>query len=364
MSESIGTFALSSRGLMNIPKRQDLDDFEFIVGNSRYRCPWFIADFLSPRVGQLHSIDNTHCEFIVKTSDVNGDFSKFISLGRGERVEIDSGLGSFFETLGEEFLNEELMNFVSSQVELITENVVGRLCRRYLLNFDCSREIDFIASHFTEIDESSLKTLDDSILSQILSSSSLKIENEDWLYEHIWSLVESDRSHFSLVQFIKFEFVSAGVASRFIEAGLEFVDLIDSSIWLSLGRRFVQEVVPSGNDDRVMLHETRFAPDGKSLDGIISHLTSKCGGNVHNNGIITASSSSVYDSRHPKNALDFQNVSTYFISDNVANSWICLDFKNMDVTPTHYSILSHLGQTNQQRHPKSWCLEVSGDGQA
>jgi hypothetical protein len=73
--------------------------------------------------------------------------------------------------------------------------------------------------------------------------------------------------------------------------------LIDSSIWLSLGRRFVEEVVPSGNDDRVMLHRTPFALDGKSLDGIISHLTSKCDGNVHDNGMMTASSSSVHDSR-------------------------------------------------------------------
>jgi hypothetical protein len=97
----------------------------------------------------------------------------------GERVTIDSGLGSFFEARGDELLNKELRDLVSSQVELTTENVVGRLCRRYLSNFDCSREIDFIVSHSTEIDESRLKTLDDSVLSQILSSNSLKIESDD-----------------------------------------------------------------------------------------------------------------------------------------------------------------------------------------
>jgi hypothetical protein len=154
------------------------------------------------------------------------------------------------------------------------------------------------------------------------------------------------------------------VASRFIETGFEFLDLMDSSIWSGLGRRFVQEVVPSGSDDRVLIRETRFRPDGKSLDGIISHLTSKCGGNVHDNGVVTASSSSISGFHRPKNALDLQNRNSCFCSDNVADSWICLDFKNMEVTPTHYSILSYQGQANQQHHPKSWCLEVSGDGRA
>jgi hypothetical protein len=126
----------------------------------------------------------------------------------------------------------------------------------------------------------------------------------------------------------------------------------------------VQKVVPSGSDDRVVIRGHRFRPDGKSLDGIISHLTSKCGGNVHDKGVLTASSSGTSDGTHAKDALDLQNRGSYFVSANEADSWICLDFKNMEVTPTHYSILSYLGQANEQHHPQFWCLEVSGDGRA
>jgi hypothetical protein len=64
---------LSARGLANIQEKEEYNDFEFIVGESRYRCPWFIADFLSLRIAQLHLIDNTISSFVIdrKTRNVN-----------------------------------------------------------------------------------------------------------------------------------------------------------------------------------------------------------------------------------------------------------------------------------------------------
>jgi hypothetical protein len=64
------------------------------------------------------------------------------------------------------------------------------------------------------------------------------------------------------------------------------------------------------------------------------------------------------------NVADLQNQLSFFQSTNEPNSWICYDFKAMEVTPTHYSILSYPSGPNQNYHPKSWCLEVSGDGQS
>jgi hypothetical protein len=81
-------------------------------------------------------------------------------------------------------------------------------------------------------------------------------------------------------------------------------------------------------------------------------------------GVVTASSSNTFEGTHGKNGPARQNGRTYFISTDVANAWICVDFKNMEVTLTHYSILSYQRQTDQQYHPKSWHLEVSGDGEA
>jgi hypothetical protein len=82
--------SLSSYGLKNIPYRDELDDFEFIVGDARYRCPWFIPDFLSPRIAGLHRADNTICAFVIETKDAKSEFREFLSLGRGGTIKIGS----------------------------------------------------------------------------------------------------------------------------------------------------------------------------------------------------------------------------------------------------------------------------------
>jgi hypothetical protein len=39
---------ISATGLANLQSREDQDNFQFIVGESHYQCPSFVADFLSP----------------------------------------------------------------------------------------------------------------------------------------------------------------------------------------------------------------------------------------------------------------------------------------------------------------------------
>jgi hypothetical protein len=69
---------LSAKGLANIPRR--VDDFTFLVGSRRYHCPSLIAEFLSPRVSELHGIDDTVREFCVEVDaeDARDVFGAFI----------------------------------------------------------------------------------------------------------------------------------------------------------------------------------------------------------------------------------------------------------------------------------------------
>jgi hypothetical protein len=96
----------------------------------------------------------------------------------------------------------------------------------------------------------------------------------------------------------------------------------------------------------------------KSLDGIISHLTRKSGGNVHDIGLVTITSKSV-GSSDPMNAV--RNIAAItsdarFISANSAGQWICWDFHKKRVRPTNYAI--------RGSYLKSWVLESSLDGSA
>jgi hypothetical protein len=94
----------------------------------------------------------------------------------------------------------------------------------------------------------------------------------------------------------------------------------------------------------------------KSLDGILSYLTTKHGGHVHEKGIVTITSKSFLgdDPLHlAKNAADF----TYdwgFCSKDEPGQWICWDFGEMGIRPTHYTMKSY--------SLKSWIVEGSIDG--
>jgi hypothetical protein len=74
----------------------------------------------------------------------------------------------------------------------------------------------------------------------------------------------------------------------------------------------------------------------------ISDLTQKHAGNVHDQGIVTITSKSVSsDSPEtvPVNVADL-TTSSDFLSDNTPDQWICWDFGEMRVRPTHYTIQS------------------------
>jgi hypothetical protein len=92
-----------------------------------------------------------------------------------------------------------------------------------------------------------------------------------------------------------------------------------------------------------------------SSDGIISSLTAKYGGNVHEKDIVKLTSSSV--SHDPtcalKNVVDLTSRSK-FVSGRTTGDWICWDFRQMRVCPTHYTI--------ECKFLKTWVVEGSVDG--
>jgi hypothetical protein len=104
-------------------------------------------------------------------------------------------------------------------------------------------------------------------------------------------------------------------------------------------------ISPSTPNDRLFEappphHSIQIIPSSSSpLNGIIFDLTRRNGGNVHTRGIVSITSSSVIGPYVPQNAADLESNSPFY-SENVPNSWICYDFKNMRITPSHYSIRS------------------------
>jgi hypothetical protein len=117
--------------------------------------------------------------------------------------------------------------------------------------------------------------------------------------------------------------------------------------------------VPQSASSQCYDKSLHFVPQSDSpLCGIISYLTSQHGGNVSDRGIVNVSWSTAYSSSYSaKNAVDLLSTS-YFQSLNQPNQWLCYDFKNRKIRPTHYSI--HANSSNHWL--RSWIFEGSIDG--
>jgi hypothetical protein len=122
-------------------------------------------------------------------------------------------------------------------------------------------------------------------------------------------------------------------------------------------------------------------------DGIIARLTRECGGNVHDRHVVDITSGSfeketqganphsgAFDN-HPraaaKNAGDLEIVS-YFLSayrysfeeiPHTRNNWVCYDFKEKRIAPTHYAIRTNWSDPPGGCHLKSWLVETSVDAE-
>jgi uncharacterized coiled-coil protein SlyX len=96
--------------------------------------------------------------------------------------------------------------------------------------------------------------------------------------------------------------------------------------------------------------------EAEPLEGIISYLTRKHGGNVHGKGIVTITSKSVNDNPRyaTRNVADLTSDSEFF-SLGQPRQWICWDFREMRLRPTHYTIKSY--------QLKSWVVESSLDAE-
>jgi hypothetical protein len=86
------------------------------------------------------------------------------------------------------------------------------------------------------------------------------------------------------------------------------------------------------------------------FDGIISYLTRKHSGNVHDRGIVIITPTEPYDDSSKwavQNAAEL-TVDSYFCSKNDQNQWRYYDFSDCRIKLTHYSIQSQSNSGTDQ----------------
>jgi hypothetical protein len=352
---------LSAKGLANVLFSNWEHDFTFIVGDREYRCPSFIAEFLSPRVCTLRRDDCTVHSYRIQAPDPNEYFEDFLSFGFGSSQSLDSSQYPHFAAFSKELENGELFAALlrSFGPDLSESNVLAFCKELDLLGCSWDCELEFAAEHFLSFNESDLAELTDGQIRRIISHGSLRIESEDSLYNIIRGLIEKDLCFCSLLDEIRFENVSETSMRDFFELISHSFDLLTISVWGRLQGRLVPNA-PICEDRRIYHRICRFR-EGCPFDGVISYLTKKHGGDLVRREIIAATSSTVHQQTFvAANALDLSGKSL-MATENVANSWLCYDFKGLAIEPTHYSIRSRYN--HDANHPRHWTLEESMDGE-
>jgi hypothetical protein len=98
--------------------------------------------------------------------------------------------------------------------------------------------------------------------------------------------------------------------------------------------------------------------------GIMSYLTTACGGNVCDRQRVHVFSDSVHEDFkrcNPQHAADLSS-NSYFFSSSGSNQSFGYDLKyNQSISPTHYAIRTHSESGAGGHHPKSWVVEVTND---
>jgi hypothetical protein len=183
----------------------------------------------------------------------------------------------------------------------------------------------------------------------------LALDSEDVLLDLICHHVRSgDELYFDLLELVQVEFLSKKIVRQYWELVCDHFDMLNLNHWTSLQWTILRESRTSA-----YRHRHRF-PVNSEMNGIVSCLTSICGGNVHEKSEVILTASSVHDNGgtarwEMKHAVD-HNINTLFCSNGNTADWICFDFKERVVDPTHYSVCSGWHAL------KSWRVEGSFDG--
>ena len=348
------------------------DEFEFVFGgdNKVCRVHSILAEFLCPKVALTRKSDGCCSVYNLKSSCSDLFEAILSSLRAGRAFRVEASNFSSLLRLSQELENKELLCSLMGGIDMKSMTLEeGLLVLQAGIDLGIAstdqfkKLTEFIASHFYEIKKEILENINFETAQLLLSSSSLRIEDEDSVYDFVRSRSETDLSFSSLFEFVYFEYLSKDRVEDFARFAKDnLLENISEGIWSRICCRLILDSKIGKKSPRDVKPPGREFPYKESdpLNGIIAHLTRECGGNVHDKGIVNITASSVNSSSEEKrNAVDFET-NTYFVSQNTPNSWICYDFKDSRVSPTSYSVRS-CAYGPGSNHPKSWVFEVSND---
>lgn len=373
--QEINDFSLKTKCVKKLPFDIYEKNFTFIVNGKKYQTNRVIADLISPLVCQMHYSDSSNDEFFINFVNNNEDekdyFEDFLSLCTFEETEINDvkrkyfiyylyKLGNIDECIRllqntSETINEDnIFDFFQTISKMIIENNVTD--PSILKLFD--EMIQYVSEHFEEFDREEMSQLSNEIIDMILKNDNLTLNDEDSILEFILELYKKDHSNSNLFENVLFINVSEEKLREFVnEIKVEY---INDRVFQSICQRFFgnNKPIKEKRYNKIKAIKELKVKNQDEFDGILSYLTKKTGGNIHDNGTIKITSNSIEGNNHPKNAVDYERNNIYH-SKNQCDSYIVIDFKDKSIQVSGYLIQS---ANEDSVHLKNWVIEVSENG--
>ena len=355
-------------------------DFTFIVNGEEFRTNRLIADLISPLISRNHFCDASFDKFEITTTQ-KGNFTYILNLINFSQFDIPEDQLPFIIEVTK-LLDIDLVKINNDQSTSLTKSNVFSILESHLkfgkfYEKNIQDEISFISSHFNELIqdmEKQLLELNYNTLSKVINDPNLRLENEDQLLFFINKLYKKNQTFSKLYEKIIFNNLSQEAIKEFIKV-YDFNDMTHT-VWckiserlasttcqiqtdktdLNIDRSYIQKV----EEEKKEIEKLSFAPNGeKNFNGIINYLNEKSGGKIEN--VVNLSCSSFYNNFcQPINATFYNDQNKFYLSKDEPNSYICFDFKDRKINPTHYEIRSGKWSPNND-HPKSWEIQGSND---
>ena len=363
---------LSSKGLQNLPLTVYENNFEFILIKKIFKCPTFLADFISPKIGKFHQVDITLNQFYINIEDPKNNFNIIMNLMYGKEVQITIEQTYWLLKIGRILENDEIINYVNNfdDQELSINTIFEIIKQKKEFGINISRELQFISSHFSDFEENQLLELEISMIESILKDEELKVENETILFNFLIKFIEINNCEcFYLLKYIQCDFLEETDFEKFINL-VEKIDNLLFLSWPNIKNKLFNNNLKDLNklknrynkNSKSLLKENNILFSGDLFNGIFQYLSLNHSGNIHDNGIIMIDCQSLYNNSctyHPKNL--FENNNNLFESDNQPRQWVRVDFKEKRINLVGYSLRSCSNGVNGH-HFKNWKVCGSNDG--
>lgn len=364
---------ISLKEIDNILSAYKSDDFVFLTSNQKtVTCNKIIADIISPKIANIHKCDPTVDFFDLSFADYrlleklirnkNNEYCVF----HNNSIDFDINDMDEIIQIADALGNVDLYSQMTEKGELNVHNVVHVLTHKLrneksIESKIIDREIEFISENFFDINQCQLMDLNCDILRMIFSMSTFHVESEDDLFDFIYQIISQDPNPEteSLLEFVQFEFLTKKYLKKYLSL-LDF-DSMNSSLWKRICSRLLSiPPRPMIESPRKSKNIIKIEFDHKDqFNGIFQNLNRQCEGNAHLGKVIQITSSG--DKLNNCYEIINKNWNSRWFTKNCNFSWWMVDFKEMSVSLTGYSLKTYTEPGTGYPHLQSWIIEGSND---